>query len=43
MTTFQRQLAFPAEREVVFHGEVDVRMIENLDDSTAWEPDAMRP
>lgn len=38
MTTFQRQLAFPAEKEVAFHGRVEVRLIENLDDSTSWEP-----
>ncbi|MNU29010.1 hypothetical protein D3C71_174570 [compost metagenome] len=43
MTTFQRQLAFPAEREVVFHGGVDVRMIENLDDSTVWASSAVTP
>jgi hypothetical protein len=40
LTTFQRQLAFPAEREVALHGMVEVRMIENLDDATVWEPSA---
>ncbi len=43
LTTFQRQLAFPAEREVVFDGGVDIRLIENLDESTVWEPFAVRP
>ncbi len=42
LTTFQRQLAFPAEREVVFNGNVELRRIEKIDGSSVWEASAGR-
>lgn len=37
-TTFQRRLAFPAEREIVCDVPVSLSLIANLDDGRTWRP-----